>query len=259
MVSLLEFHPQLGFDSKLLANTTLLLPSCNSIGNIGQLSLDLLISSLNAQLVGHLESPFVLPVVGSNAFSDKGIHPLTTSFEVFQSPQTPTITLLQIRGTIIPNRSQLFASSIHAWAESIQVARVIIVSGADATARIDSQISRPVITFYTPLSNTSTINSVYGKEMDVMQWTKLEELTETNSGGVGLVKFLVKTFEKQDAGGIPLLCLLWYTVEGDNIPDSQYVVSGLNQLLKLSISDYKMPPSWKGLFGNAPPSSSIFL
>ncbi len=48
--------------------------SCVSVGNIGQLAMDLLVSttlaSFKAKRVGHLITPLVLPVVGQDPFSD---------------------------------------------------------------------------------------------------------------------------------------------------------------------------------------------
>lgn len=40
-----------------------------SIGNVGQLAVDLLISSLKAEKIGYLDEPNVLPCVGNDAYS----------------------------------------------------------------------------------------------------------------------------------------------------------------------------------------------
>ena len=39
-----------------------------SIGNVGQLAVDLLVSSTRAETVGYLDDPFVLPCVGNDAY-----------------------------------------------------------------------------------------------------------------------------------------------------------------------------------------------
>lgn len=39
-----------------------------SIGNVGQLAVDLLVSTMRAERIGYLDSPFVLPCVGNDAY-----------------------------------------------------------------------------------------------------------------------------------------------------------------------------------------------
>jgi proteasome assembly chaperone (PAC2) family protein len=49
----------------------LILVGIPSIGNVGQLSIDLLINSLQAKRVGYFYTKFVLPVVGNSPFSEE--------------------------------------------------------------------------------------------------------------------------------------------------------------------------------------------
>jgi len=39
-----------------------------SIGNVGQLTADLLVSSMGSEKVGYLDDPYVLPCVGNDAY-----------------------------------------------------------------------------------------------------------------------------------------------------------------------------------------------
>jgi proteasome assembly chaperone 2 len=39
-----------------------------SIGNVGQLAVDLIVSSTRAERIGYLDDPHVLPCVGNDAF-----------------------------------------------------------------------------------------------------------------------------------------------------------------------------------------------
>lgn len=39
-----------------------------SIGNVGQLAMDLLVASLKAERIGYLDDPYVLPCVGNDAY-----------------------------------------------------------------------------------------------------------------------------------------------------------------------------------------------
>ncbi|KAJ0076765.1 hypothetical protein Patl1_36292 [Pistacia atlantica] len=47
--------------------SNLILPAL-SIGNVGQLAVDLLVSSTGADTIGYLDDPFVLPCVGNDAY-----------------------------------------------------------------------------------------------------------------------------------------------------------------------------------------------
>ena len=39
-----------------------------SIGNVGQLAVDLLVASTRAERIGYLDTPYVLPCVGNDAY-----------------------------------------------------------------------------------------------------------------------------------------------------------------------------------------------
>jgi len=74
----LRFTPSKDFDRNSLQNTVLVFPAANSIGQVGQLAVDLLISTFSLPRVGFLESPFLLPISGQNAYGTTGI---STTFE----------------------------------------------------------------------------------------------------------------------------------------------------------------------------------
>lgn len=52
-----------------------------SVGNVGQMAIDLLIFGLRMNKVGYIDSPHVISMVGNNAFTGDGS--LTTSLEGF--------------------------------------------------------------------------------------------------------------------------------------------------------------------------------
>lgn len=59
-----------------------------SIGNVGQLAVDLLVASTRAERIGYLDTPYVLPCVGNDAYGPvpngelalplEGLHSLTS-------------------------------------------------------------------------------------------------------------------------------------------------------------------------------------
>eukprot|EP01018_Ginkgo_biloba_P002858 Gb_26126 [translate_table: standard] len=60
--------------------STLILPAL-SIGNVGQLAVDLLVSSLGADKVGYLDDPYVLPCVGNDAYGPEAQGDLAVALE----------------------------------------------------------------------------------------------------------------------------------------------------------------------------------
>ena len=128
---------------------------------------------------------------------------------VYQATSHSKVTIVQLRSAVPPAKSQLFASSVREWIESVPFRDVIILSGADATGRGDRQIEHPCITYYSPFKSILC----YEDTLKGLPWSRIDTLTETNSSGTGMIKYFVKEFEDKDSK-LPLLALMWYTVEG---------------------------------------------
>ncbi|XP_077232348.1 uncharacterized protein LOC143868920 [Tasmannia lanceolata] len=97
---------------------TLLMPVC-AVGNIGQLTCDLIISTLlsrqECQLVGRIYSPSVMPVVGPNAFARDGENALpTTSTEVYESVKHKLV-IMQQRSSYYKNTKQVYVRELTDW------------------------------------------------------------------------------------------------------------------------------------------------
>ncbi|KAF2546793.1 hypothetical protein F2Q70_00023011 [Brassica cretica] len=78
--------------------STLILPAL-SIGNVGQLSVDLLVSSTAAERVGYLDDLNLLPCVGNDAYGPLPCGDLALPLEVYESSST-AITLAQQRSPV---------------------------------------------------------------------------------------------------------------------------------------------------------------
>ncbi|KAJ3027013.1 hypothetical protein HDV00_011468, partial [Rhizophlyctis rosea] len=65
----IQFYPSEGYSTDILAGSTLLIPGPNSVGNVAQLSIDILISTLVFERIGYLDSPYLTPVVGNDAYA----------------------------------------------------------------------------------------------------------------------------------------------------------------------------------------------
>lgn len=96
--------PQLSFYNPLDKNKsdrwpghTLIMPIC-AVGNVGQLAVDLLISTFignndDCKLIGRIYSPAIMAVAGPNAYTLNG--PPSTSTEVYEYPAKKMVIIQQ--------------------------------------------------------------------------------------------------------------------------------------------------------------------
>lgn len=110
-----------------------------SIGNVGQLAVDLLVASTRAERIGYLDTPYVLPCVGNDAYGPvpngelalplEGLHSLTSlsylalkrkicflnefifGFAAYDSSAN-AMTLIQQRSPVVKVRLNLL---LHIW------------------------------------------------------------------------------------------------------------------------------------------------
>jgi len=88
-----------------LENYTLILPSV-AVGNVGQLSIDLLISNLNLQKIGQIFSTAFIPVVGANAYNEHTNEVITT-IDIYSGIEKH-IVVVQIRSPYVRRLTEFF-------------------------------------------------------------------------------------------------------------------------------------------------------
>lgn len=88
-----------------LENYTLILPSV-AVGNVGQLSVDLLISNLNLRKIGQVFSTAFVPIVGANAYDEQSKE-LVTAIDIYVGIKERLITI-QIRSPYVNSLTQFF-------------------------------------------------------------------------------------------------------------------------------------------------------
>ncbi|XP_062092525.1 uncharacterized protein LOC133798285 isoform X3 [Humulus lupulus] len=109
--------------------STLILPAL-SIGNVGQLAMDLLVSTMKAERVGYLDTPFVLPCVGNDAYGPVPQGQLALPLEVYDSPSNG-VTLLQQRSPVVKGMMIEFAKNLAEFAAASGKKHVIVLSSLD--------------------------------------------------------------------------------------------------------------------------------
>ncbi|XP_071445117.1 proteasome assembly chaperone 2 [Hetaerina americana] len=241
-----------------IQGSTVIVPSI-SVGNIPQLSVDLLIGTLNPVLVGYISHENLIPVVGPNAFHGQSA-PMCAPCEVYYQAAHHMI-ILQIRGAIVPGSEKEFSHILCEWMLFLQPKRVIILMSVAAEIRQDKDINGCQIRFALP----SNLKSQLSDELLNLGWFAYRSPStcsldasligdDTNgklnapSGGYGQ-----HLYEIGIKKGLPLLGIMMFAYEGDNETEALALVNAVNSYLSLEITCWKRPISWALLYGSSPP------
>ncbi|XP_012260673.2 proteasome assembly chaperone 2 [Athalia rosae] len=238
-----------------LTGYTLVLPSV-AVGNVGQLAVDLFISSLNARRIGYIWSSEFIPIFGPDPY-DENSSDLCTALDVFCSPEKKVL-LLQIRSPLI-KEPVIFFDELQNFIAEKNIAKVVILTSSYSHERRDHQIRTVPLRYLA----SQDIMLEHSEKFNRLNWTYLEsKAVEDGSSevleipGGGFAKALYDALLKIK---IPCIVLLRFCSEGDNVPDAVELASYLDQWLQLFSKDVSgnliitKPPSWKFLFGNNPP------
>lgn len=265
--------------------STLVMPAL-SIGNVGQLAVDLLIPSSKARRVAYLDEPSVLPCVGNDAFGPNAVGDLALPLEEYESPSNG-LAFIQQRSPIITGMMISFAKNVANFVSSIGKDHVVILSSLDSGKRRLIDASSDML-YYLSSCNEDGSDPEYEK----LGWKKLEEydpsqrlwksLANLIEGGVlsedmsddseemtlsdyyATLPFAALFFACK-AKGLKVSCLLCYCSEGDNMPESFYLAEAVCKLLGQDpeqfhgngANGWTIPLSWKSVYG-PPPDMSIF-
>ncbi|XP_061521545.1 proteasome assembly chaperone 2 [Phycodurus eques] len=243
---------------------TLVMPVV-AVGNVGQLAVDLLISTLNLPRVGYLHTDCLIPMAGNNPYAtgkeDAG--ELHTAAEVYAAPELK-IAVLQIRAPVVKTKSRRFRRLLLSWIKASGFSRTLVLSSCHAYQRDDQQLQgnplRYLITLSLLKSSGDAFKELGWKEMERVPLRPGRFDTGTEQPrlyipGGGITKGLYMDSCTED---IPLAVLLVFCSEGDNVPDALALVSHLDDWLHLldnpsREAKWKIPISWSLLFGSGIP------
>ncbi|KAM9414773.1 proteasome assembly chaperone 2 isoform 1-T1 [Salvelinus alpinus] len=241
---------------------TLIMPAI-SVGNVGQLAVDLIVSTLNMCRVGYIHTDCLIPMAGNNPYATfaENANDLSTNAEVYSSPEL-RLAVLQIRTPIVQTKSKKFCKLMVSWIKASGFSRTVVLSSSHAYQRDDQQL------LGTPLRylQTPSMQKVTGDRLKEMEWKEMETVSTfpgvTDSEqrlyipGGGATKGL---FTDSCAEDIPLVVVLIFCSEGDNIPDAFTLLNHLNTWLHLvdapaqTQPKWRIPASWRLLFGSGIP------
>ncbi|KAJ7945996.1 Proteasome assembly chaperone 2 [Quillaja saponaria] len=266
--------------------STLILPAL-SIGNVGQLAVDLLVSSTGAERVGYLDDPNVLPCVGNDAYGPVPQGELALPLEAYDSSSN-ALTLLQQRSPVVKGKMVELAKNLADFAAASGKKHIVLLSGLDFGKWQKVDMSSGLQIYYLSSTNSDGTDD-YCKHLgwkrlqdfnpDQKCWkylTDLAEGTAVREDDLSLEDELededyypslpfASLFSFFKARGLKVTCLLCYCSEGDNLPDAYHLAEATCELLSLSPSNFLgsgggkwlVPFSWKTLYG-PPPDLSIF-
>jgi len=241
-----------------LENYTLVLPSV-AVGNVGQLSVDLLISNLNLLKIGQIFSASFIPVVGANAYHEH-LNELITAIDIYAGIKE-RIVAIQIRSPYVDELTEFF-NQLAQFVTERKIAKVIILASSYDYEKRDVQPHHLKLRYVA----SPGIQSQIGKLFEDFNWIShkpkatsdmtREERLQIPGGG-----FARSIFNFLSDADIPCAILFKFCSEGDNTDDAVALVCYLDQWIRVlgtnSTNNLKYPPSWKHLFGK-PPSQDLY-
>ncbi|XP_069778566.1 proteasome assembly chaperone 2 [Narcine bancroftii] len=238
-----------------------------SVGNVGQLTADLIISTLGLPRIGYIHSECLVPVVGNNPYATalENSAEICTSCEVYALADRK-LAVLQIRSPIIQGKQRSFRQQLLSWIKESEFSRVVVLSSTYAHHRVDQQLLGPPLRYLA----TPALQTIVGEKFQTLKWKEMEKVAafpgisdvemELSIPGGGITKSL---YADSCSEGIPLVVLLLFCSEGDNIPDALNLLNFLNEWLQLiektndrqpmTRQPWKIPSSWQLLFGSGIP------
>ncbi|KAJ0961061.1 hypothetical protein J5N97_000962 [Dioscorea zingiberensis] len=257
---------------------TLILPAL-SIGNVGQLAIDLLISSIGARRVGYLDEPSVLPCVGNDAYGPVPEGDLALPLEAYASP-SHAITLIQQRSPVVKGMMVEFAKNLAHFISISGKKHVIVLSSLSSGRKKRIDTSGDMQIYYISSANADGTDgdceNLGWKRLDEYdpcqrRWVHLKYLAEGNPVDEEMPSYEDELFDEDYYPGLPfaalfscckakdlkVTCLLCYCSEGDNISDSFQLADAACKLLGVNPNNFHgngqsgwiMPLSWKTVYG----------
>ncbi|KAJ3234517.1 Proteasome assembly chaperone 2 [Chytriomyces hyalinus] len=236
--------------TKPTASVPLILSAPLSIGNVGALSLDMLVANTSgAKRVAVLQSAFVAPLVCADAVAldahSQQQH-IACALELYQ---VDNAFCLQMRSPIRKGHAAKFTNELIAWIKEMGFSQVILLTSFDMFKRTDTQIqSGSLLRFFSSLEASSTRTKCEQK----LGWTPLEPFNrpeEMKEGDLfppesGLCQKIYDGLVKDPA--VECLVLSWFApADGFHFQHATGMAKALNELLDLGANDaWKLPYSW---------------
>ncbi|XP_052255428.1 proteasome assembly chaperone 2-like isoform X2 [Dreissena polymorpha] len=221
---------------------TLIYPAL-SVGNVAQLMADLLISTMTMHKVGYIQHPSLIPLVGNDPYA----HPsattckVVTCCEVYDSVEH-NVVIVQQRSPFIKGRRNAYKKWLAQWIRECGFSKVVIATSSSADERLDTQITGPQFRFVA----SDKIEADYGEMFrNFYEWDELERrqtfpapsVLEAGDRGQGQLYIpgggIAMALFNDLCSDTPVVLLLMFCSEGDNIPEAIELTNRINRWLGL--------------------------
>ncbi|CAG9856290.1 unnamed protein product [Phyllotreta striolata] len=224
-----------------LSGYALIIP-CVSVGNVPQLTVDLLVKTYNLQKIASVWHPAIVSTVGSDPY-DVNSSEICTACELYANDELK-IACIQLRSTLDCNLAKKFFEDIYSNMKELNVKKIIILSSAFDYDLHNINNERFYFLDSTQVNSPASIPNV--KEL------QMNENGKYLINGAGFSINLYSVISRS------LKCLLLgkFISEGDNRPDAEALLEKLLRVLDLQEYSRKIvcPSSWAYVFGGPPPN-----
>lgn len=213
-----------------------ILPSV-SVGNVPQLTIDLVITTFNLEKLSSVWHPAIVPCVGRDPYFDT--EEISMACELFFSRNLKMI-VMQLRSTFEPQHMQSFFEELKKELENFKLNKIIILTSIFDYELHEIENDR---FFYVHEDNKSS------EEFNMQKLQKDVSGTYFLNGG----GFALKLYKCLD--NMKCFIIGKYVSEGDNRSDASSLLLKVLPLVGINgdISKFVYPSSWKYVFGGPPP------
>jgi proteasome chaperone 2 len=218
-----------------LDSKKLIIPSI-SVGNVPQLTTDLILHNFDFKWVSSLDVtylyPFASPVDYTDSRPPKG--QVCTALELYVD-DVNGLALIQQRSPILPGFGKNFLDYMTQLIQSVKFSQIVILDSNDCTLRSNLDRQSPIDVYSNDLSEQFKKFQIQEQENEELSFSPY-------------VKALINSIKDFTI----VLALVMFVYEGDNLFDSQVFATRVVELLKLMTPSWKKPKSWEALYGDRP-------
>eukprot|EP00056_Hartaetosiga_gracilis_P020238 m.18279 g.18279 ORF g.18279 m.18279 type:complete len:239 (-) comp8284_c0_seq1:115-831(-) len=217
---------------------TLVIP-CVSVGNVPQLSTDLLISTLGMEKLDDVRHKSVVPFCGYENETD-----LCTELGLYVNREK-TLLALQIRSDVSKEGREQFVEDLLEWATQLHLGKVIVATSVNAAHCMDQQMDGNKVRM---LRTTEDIPLAGFLELEKALDSGLPHDVFLPGGGYARALFL-KAMEESN---VPLAVLSIFTSPGDNLQQAFIFATALSTVTigeeaTTALKGWRPPSSWEYL------------
>lgn len=237
---------------------TLIIAS-NCVGNVGQLSADLLISTLWLNKVAYLHTDLLLPVVGNDPYATGKIEKtckLCTCCELYEN-EALKLAIIQLRSKIAKGRKGEYVRRLEHWITCSKFENVIIISSSNLHRRQECEMKGGKIKYLISDSLRDITGKVLTESLDWKEHSNYETIDQVQLPGSGIA---LPLFTKCSKSGLNIILVFVYTERGDNLQNAYILCNMLNdwrgwldmrknEKTEIAKGQWKPPISWRWRHG----------